>query len=169
MTESLQLSGSHPTIKAIVAMADNRVIGANGTLPWHLPEDLKFFKQTTLGGVLVMGRKTFDSIGRPLPGRETIVISRKMQSIPGLRVVDRIEAVLELQTDKAVWVVGGAEIYRQMLPFCSEILVTRVSLSVAGDTFFPAFEDDFKLVGLLAETPQFRIEHYKRPLEVHRI
>jgi dihydrofolate reductase len=151
-----------PVLKAIVAMADKRVIGANGTLPWHLPEDLKFFKKTTLGGVLVMGRKTYDSIGRPLPGRETVVVSRSTRMIPGVRVVDGIDAVLALQTDKTVWVVGGAEIYRQLLPYCSELFVTRVPLQAEGDTFFPVFEDCFERVEVLAQMSTHSIERYRR-------
>jgi dihydrofolate reductase len=149
-------------LKAIVAMTDDRVIGNNGALPWHLPEDLKFFKKMTLGGVLVMGRKTYASIGRPLPGRETVVLSRSGQSIAGVVVVDSIDAVMSLVTDKTMWVVGGAEIYSQLLPYCSELYLTRVCMHVEGDTFFPAFEHYFEKVGLLAETSAYKIEHYRQ-------
>ncbi|MDV7391785.1 dihydrofolate reductase, partial [Arthrospira platensis SPKY1] len=151
-------SGNHPgkpKLSAIVAMANNRVIGANGTLPWHLPEDLKFFKKTTLGGVLVMGRKTYDSIGRPLPGRETIVVSRSATAIAGVKVVNDPHAVLELDTDKPIWIVGGAEIYRQLLPYCSELFITRVNLEVEGDAFFPQFESDFKRIATIDQNETF--------------
>lgn len=159
-------SGNHPgkpKLSAIVAMAKNRVIGANGTLPWHLPEDLKFFKKTTLGGVLVMGRKTYDSVGRPLPGRETIVVSRSATAIAGVKVVNDPHAVLELDTDKPIWIVGGAEIYRQLLPYCSELFITRVNLEVEGDAFFPEFESDFKRIATIDQNETFVIEQYQRP------
>ena len=146
--------------KAIAAMADNRVIGNKGQIPWHLPEDFKWFKRTTMGHILVMGRKTHESIGRPLPGRKTIVLSRTQQEIPGVQVVTDIYDLKKLATDKTIWIAGGSEIYRQMLPECSELFMTRVHRNVEGDTFFPEFEDRFYLVEKVLEQPEFTVERW---------
>ena len=104
------------TFKAIAAMTNNRVIGNKGAIPWHLPEDFKWFKRTTMGQVLVMGRKTYESIGRPLPGRETFVFSRTQREIPGVQCFTDLAELERLETDKVIWIAGGSEIYRQMLP-----------------------------------------------------
>ena len=98
---------------AIAAMSLNRVIGDGNKIPWHLPEDFKWFKQTTLGHVLVMGRKTFESIGRPLPGRETIVLSRAGWSHPGVQTVASLDEVKSLAGERQVFICGGAQIYTQ--------------------------------------------------------
>jgi dihydrofolate reductase len=143
-------------------MAKHRVIGRGGQLPWRLPEDLAWFKEATQGGILVMGRKTWESIGRPLPGRETFVLSRTPREIPGVHSFSDLAVLDKLATDKTLWIAGGAEIYRLMLPRCGELLLTRVLREVEGDTFFPAFEDDFRLAETLRETPDFRIERWLR-------
>ena len=148
--------------KAIAAMSLNRVIGDGNKIPWHLPEDFKWFKQTTLGHVLVMGRKTFESIGRPLPGRETMVLSRTGWSHPGVRTVASLDAVAELADERQVFICGGAEIYAQALPLCEELFLTLVKREVTGDAFFPPFEDRFELVEELRDTPEFKILHYRR-------
>lgn len=147
--------------KAIAAMSLNRVIGDGNQIPWHLPEDFKWFKATTLGHVLVMGRKTFESIGRPLPGRETIVLSRAGWSHPGVRTVAGLDEVLSLAGDRQIFICGGAQIYAQALPLCSDLFLTLVKREVAGDAFFPAFEDGFELVAELRDTPEFKILHYR--------
>lgn len=147
--------------KAIAAMSLNRVIGDGNKIPWHLPEDFKWFKQTTLGHVLVMGRKTFESIGKPLPGRETIVLSRTGWSHSGVQTVASLDAVAAQAGDRQVFICGGAQIYVQALPLCSDLLLTLVKREIQGDAFFPAFEDRFALVAELRDTPEFKILHYR--------
>lgn len=149
------------SLKAIAAMSENRVIGNGNRIPWHLPEDFKFFKATTMGHVLVMGRKTFESIGRPLPGRETIVLSRSGFAHPGVRAVSSLEQLPALVGDRQVFVCGGAEIYRQALPLCSDLYLTHVKRTVAGDAFFPPFEEFFEPVETLQDNADFRIVRYR--------
>ncbi|MGB0417063.1 MAG: dihydrofolate reductase [Coraliomargarita sp.] len=148
------------SFKAIAAMAENRVIGSAGDIPWHLPEDFKWFKQTTMGGILVMGRKTYDSIGRPLPGRDTFVLSRTPREIKGVHSFTDLTILDQLETEKTIWIAGGAEIYRQMLPRCSELFLTRVHRAPVGDTYFPEFEDQFELSELVLKTEDFTIERW---------
>ena len=149
--------------KAIAAMSENRVIGSDGDMPWNLPEDFKWFKEKTMGGILIMGRKTYESIGEPLPGRETYVLSRRSLDIPGVKHFTDIETLLqELETEKTVWIAGGAEIYRQTLPLCDEILLTRIHRQCEGDTFFPAFEDRFEFKEVIRENPDFTIERWEK-------
>lgn len=162
MNPNVPRSSPMGTWKAIAAMAENRVIGIGQRIPWRLPADFAWFKRTTMGGVLVMGRKTFTSIGRPLPGRETIVLSRTTFAYPGVKTaangaeLDRLVA----ETDKTVWIVGGAEIYREFLPRCSELFLTCVPGRPVGDAFFPPFEDQFIEVAVVLEQPEFVVRHY---------
>jgi dihydrofolate reductase len=131
-----------PTISLVAAMAKNRVIGKDNAMPWHLPADLKHFKAVTLGKPIIMGRKTFESIGRPLPGRQNIVISRNANyQCEGCDTVTSIEAALELvkQHDE-VMLIGGGFLYNQVLPMANKLYLTFIDLEVDGDTFFPAFE-----------------------------
>jgi dihydrofolate reductase len=124
----------------IVAVADNGVIGRQNELPWRLPEDLKRFKALTMGKPIVMGRKTFDSIGKPLPGRTNIVITRQADlSLPGCVVVDSLAAALTAagKVDE-VMVIGGGEIYRQALPQADRVHQTEVHAAIDGDARFPA-------------------------------
>jgi dihydrofolate reductase len=149
---------------AIAAMSLNRVIGCGNTIPWHLPEDFKFFKATTMGHVLVMGRKTFESIGRPLPGRQTIVLTRSGWSHPGVLVAHGLEDLpLAADDPRQVFICGGAEVYRQALPRCAELFLTHVNQVVEGDAFFPPFEADFHAVEILLETPEFKVMRYRNP------
>jgi dihydrofolate reductase len=148
--------------RAIAAMAENRVIGNQNTIPWHLPEDFKWFKKTTMGQTLLMGRKTFESIGRPLPGRQTIILSRSQLSIPNTETINAIDSIETVATNDTIWIAGGAEIYQLMLPKCSDIYLTRVHQKPDGDTFFPEFEDTFTLDSVLESNTQFSIEHWKR-------
>jgi dihydrofolate reductase len=147
-------------LKAIAAMAENRVIGNQGDIPWHLPEDFKWFKKTTMGDILVMGRKTYESIGRPLPGRETFVLSRSPRTIDGVRTFTDLSILNELDTDKTIWIAGGAEIYKQMLPRCSELYLTRVHRKVDGDAQFPEFENNFELAEIITKNDDFTIERW---------
>jgi len=126
-------------ISIVVAMAANRVIGRDNQLPWHLPADLKHFKQTTMGKPILMGRKTWESIGRPLPGRTNIVITRdENYDAPGCVVVHSIEAALQAAAKQdEVMIIGGAEFYRQVLPRTDRIYLTRINEDFEGDTLFP--------------------------------
>lgn len=149
-------------LKAIAAMSLNRVIGNGNQIPWHLPDDFKWFKATTTGHIIVMGRKTFESIGKPLPNRETIVLSRSAFSHPGVKTLPRLEELPNIIGDKQVFICGGAQVYEQALPLCSELLLTMVNREVEGDAFFPRFEDQFELVEEIRDTPEFKILRYRR-------
>ncbi|MGZ4964081.1 MAG: dihydrofolate reductase [Limisphaerales bacterium] len=146
--------------KAIAAMSENRVIGRGNQIPWHLPEDFRWFKQLTTGNVIVMGRKTFESIGRPLPNRTTIVISRIGFSFPGVATVADWRDIDVSKETRDVFICGGAQIYSQTLTMCSDLYLTVVKRTVEGDAFFPPFEADFELVEQLRDAPEFRILHY---------
>lgn len=147
--------------KALAAMSLNRVIGAGNKIPWHLPEDFRWFKQMTTGQVIVMGRKTFESIGRALPNRETVVLSRSGFAPAGVRVVGSLAEIDPAREAREVFIVGGAQVYAQALPLCSDLYLTVVQRVVQGDAFFPPFEEGFELVGVVRETPEFRILHYR--------
>ncbi len=151
-----------PYFSAIAAMSENRVIGDGNRIPWHLPEDYRFFKATTMGHVLVMGRKTFESIGRPLPGRATLVLSRSGFSHPGVQTIASLDQLPALAGDRQAFVCGGADIYRQALPLCSDLYLTHVKRTVEGDAFFPPFEDLFEPVETLQDNADFRIVRYRR-------
>lgn len=147
---------------AIAAMSENRVIGYDGTIPWKLSKDMQFFRRTTMGHVIVMGRKTYESIGRPLPGRDNVVLSRNVQTIDGVRWVSDPDKI-ELPSDaRKIFVIGGAEIYRALLPRCTEVLLTLVKRHVAGDTFFPEFEADFHVQEILENDDDMKILRYIR-------
>ncbi len=156
---------------AVAAMSANRVIGDAGRIPWHLPEDLRWFKELTMGGTLLMGRVTFESIGRALPGRTTIVLSRRDGlAIPGVQVIRDLSGLAGAQTTGEVFVVGGAEIYRVTLPYCRDLYLTELADEVQGDRKMPVFEDLFRFSSILRETPGWRIVHYvnDEPLELPR-
>lgn len=125
-------------VTLVAAVARNGVIGRDGDLPWHLPEDLRRFKELTMGGTLVMGRKTYESIGRPLPGRRTVVVTRQPDwSQPGVETASSVEEALEIAGDGDVFVVGGAEIYRRALELVDALELTEIDADYEGDTFFP--------------------------------
>ncbi len=149
--------------KAIAAMSENRVIGEGSRIPWHLPEDFKWFKKMTTGQVIVMGRKTFESIGRPLPNRETIVLSRSNFQYPGVRVITGLAELDPARETRNVFICGGAQIYEQALLLCSDLYLTLVKRVVAGDVFFPRFEDRFRLFEEIQDGPDFKILHYRNP------
>lgn len=130
------------TVSIVVAIAENNAIGKNNELLWHLPTDLKHFKQLTSGHTIVMGRKTFDSIGKPLPNRRNIVITRSNTlEIPGAEVVHTIEQALALCTaEKEVFIVGGAEIYKQAMDKTDKIYLTTVHARYEGDAYFPEID-----------------------------
>ena len=142
------MSGSIPTtITLIVAVADSGVIGRDNTLPWHLPEDLKRFKRLTMGKPMVMGRKTFESIGKPLPGRVNIVVTRDANyQRDGVTVVHDVDAALRAAGDAPeVMVIGGAELFRAYLPRASRLHLTRVHADIPGDVHWPEIGREWRL------------------------
>ena len=130
-------------LSIVVAMDDNRLIGSKNQLPWHLPADLAYFKKLTTGKSILMGRKTYDSIGRPLPNRRNIVITRNSNiSIPGCEVVSSIDHALELtKDDLEVMVIGGASLCEQLLPKINRLYITKIDGVFEGDVFFPKYDD----------------------------
>ncbi len=128
-------------LSIIVAMAKNRAIGVDGTLPWHLSSDLKNFKRITMGKPIVMGRKTYESIGRPLPGRENIILTRDKDFLqPGCSVLHDVDSLLEhCKGQEEVMITGGSEIYQLLLDRTTRIYLTEVDVNVDGDTFFPEY------------------------------
>jgi dihydrofolate reductase len=129
----------------IYARSRNNVIGVNGDLPWHLPEDLAHFKRTTLGQPVIMGRVTWQSIPekfRPLPGRTNVVVSRQTDFVaPGAQVVNSLQAALNLfPADEVVWLIGGAQLYAQAMPLAQQLVVTEIDADYAGDAFAPAVD-----------------------------
>jgi dihydrofolate reductase len=129
-------------VSIIVAMARNRVIGANGGIPWHLPNELRLFKRLTMGHHIVMGRKTFESIGRLLPGRTTVIVTRQAgYAVPGAVVAHSLEeALAACAGNEEVFVIGGAEIFRSALLRAERIHLTVVDAAPAGDTLMPEFD-----------------------------
>ena len=128
----------------VVAISANNAIGKDNQLLWHLPADLKHFKTITTGNTIIMGRKTYDSIGKPLPNRRNIVITRQKDlKLEGIEVANSLEEAIALcETDESIYVIGGAEIYKQALPMCTKIYLTRVHQYYDADTFFPKLSFD---------------------------
>ena len=147
--------------KAIAAMSQNRVIGNRNRIPWHLPEDFKWFKKMTTGQIVVMGRKTFESIGRPLPDRTTIILSRTNFQFPGVQTITELDQINPACEPRDIFICGGAQVYEQTLPRCADLYLTLVKQTVEGDTFFPAFEDRFVLHEEIKDEPGFKILHYR--------
>ncbi|MCC4223688.1 type 3 dihydrofolate reductase [Vibrio campbellii] len=133
-------------ISMIAAMADNRIIGKDNQMPWHLPADFAWFKRCTMGKPVVMGRKTYESIGRPLPGRLNIVISRDASlSIEGVTTVTSIEQALEVAGEvEEVMIIGGGAIYAACLPMANKLYITHIEAEIQGDTQFPDWGNEFK-------------------------
>lgn len=131
-----------PRVSVIAAVARNRVIGVDNRLPWHLPEDLAHFKAVTLGHPVLMGRKTFDSLGRPLPGRSNVVITRNRDYRPdGAKTAASIDAALELCAGSdEVFFIGGAELYAQVIPLADRLYLTEVDIDAEGDAWFPEYD-----------------------------
>ena len=130
-------------VSIVVAISENHAIGKDNKLLWYLPKDLKHFKDITTGGTVIMGRKTYDSVGRPLPKRRNIIVTRQPIVIEGCEVVNSIEAALDLCRDEAeVFIVGGAEIYKQAMHLTDRIYLTIVHANIEGDTYFPEIKED---------------------------
>ena len=128
-------------LSSIVAVANNRVIGIDNTLPWHLPEDLKRFRALTMGHHIIMGRKTYDSLGRLLPGRTTVIVTRNLDyRVEGALVANSLEAAIALcQGDDEAFLIGGAELYQDGLKLSSKLYITEIDLTVKGDAYFPEY------------------------------
>ncbi|HUP24468.1 MAG TPA: dihydrofolate reductase [Thermoanaerobaculia bacterium] len=154
-----------------MAVARNGVIGADGRLPWHLPDDLRRFKRLTLGHVLLMGRKTFESIGKPLPGRRTIVLSRSDWRAEGVETARDSEQALELAAGAPeIFVAGGEEVYRRLLPLADRLLVTWVDASPAGDAHWPEVPwDQFRVVEESEQPADDRNRHASRFVVYERV
>lgn len=184
-------------MKAVAAMSLNRVIGRDGQIPWHLPEDFRWFKELTQGHFVLMGRKTFESLGRPLPNRTNIVVTRRPRQLARdgrfaparignwgahlggpfqlafdrltprkiwlVRDVDRLVTVYHEQPrERELFVIGGAQIYDRLLPRCTDLYLSVIFRDVAGDAFFPAFEERFVHVATPRRTAEFEVRHYRR-------
>ncbi len=129
-------------LSIIVAMSSNLAIGVNNTLPWHLSEDLKHFKSLTTGHTIIMGRKTYESIGRPLPNRRNIVVSRNLNTFyDGVEIVNSLEDALSISSnDEEVFIIGGSNIYEQSLSFVEYLYITEIAKAFEGDAFFPEID-----------------------------
>lgn len=151
-------------LTAVVAMTPDRIIGKDGGLPWHLPEDLAFFKRTTSGHPIVMGRKTYESIGRPLPKRRNIVLTRdKTWSAPGVEVIHSPEDLASLpDITGTIFVIGGSEIYSAFLPTLDDLLVSHVFEAHEGDTRLPAFETGFPNSEVIETHETFEVRRHFR-------
>jgi dihydrofolate reductase len=149
-------------LKAIAAMSLNRVIGQGNKIPWHLPEDFKWFKKMTTGNIVVMGRKTFESIGKPLPNRTTIMLSRAGFAYPAVQTIADLAELHPESEERDLFICGGAQVYAEALPLCSDLYLTLVKRTVEGDAFFPPFEHLFQPVEDIMNTPEFTITHYQR-------
>jgi len=134
----------------IAAVAENGVIGKDNKLPWHLPADLQFFKKTTLGHPIIMGRKNFESIGRMLPGRTNIVLTKNPDFIAdGIKIANSLNEAFKIASDTDAdecFVIGGSEIYKEALPFCQKLYITKVHGKFEGNTYMPEFENNFRKV-----------------------
>jgi len=156
---------SRPRLTAVVAMSPSRVIGRDGGLPWHLPADLAFFKRTTKGHAVVMGRKTWESIGRPLPHRRNLVLTRDPAwKADGAEVIHSPEDLFALDhaADSTVFIIGGAEVYEFFLDQLDDLLVTHVLDEHAGDTWFPRFEHRFPRSEVVESHPEFVVKRWSR-------
>jgi dihydrofolate reductase len=183
--------------KAIAAMSLNRVIGADGQIPWHLPEDFRWFRQMTIGNVIVMGRKTFESLGHALPSRTNLVLTRHPQSLirnhpeifgqyhewrggkhlkrpyqfhfsklgekaeTEIFIFNSLDKLNPAEFPNDIYICGGAQIYEEALPRCSDLYLTLVNREVPGDTYFPPFENKFRLVEEVKDMLEFKVLHYR--------
>lgn len=151
-------------IALIWAMSSNRVIGKDGKLPWRAPEDLAYFKRVTQGGVVVMGRKTFESIGQPLPERTNVVLTSNPEQFwdhPRILAFDSIEDVLKIR-GREIFIIGGAEIYKQFLPYAAKLYVTHIPQQVEGDTFFPEYDETEWQIEDVSHGRNLTFEVYRR-------
>lgn len=150
-------------IKAIAAVSQNGVIGKNGDLPWRIPGELKWFKKITMGHIMVMGRKTWDSLPGILPGRENWVLSSTLKEKSRIKIFSSFESALNEAGSRTIFIIGGGQIYSSLLPQCNELYITEVQQVIEnGDAFFPSFEKDFIPTETLEENKEFIIKKWKR-------
>ena len=178
-------------------MSENRVIGRDNKIPWHLPEDFKWFRKKTMGNITVMGRKTFESLPGSLPNRKKLVLTRHPRQLirdnpevfgqykewrggshmqkpyqfrftklsgeenSDIWIFNSLDKIKPEDFSNEIFICGGAQVYAQALPLCSDLFLTLVKQTVEGDAFFPPFEDQFELAEVLHETPEFKILHYR--------
>ena len=151
-------------ISAIVAVGQNNVIGSNNQIPWYLPADLKYFKKMTINHTLLMGRKTFQSIGRPLPKRVSIVVTRDLFfTASGVQVVHSIEEGLELANENGaqeLFIIGGGQIYKETIPYWDKIYLTEVDINIGGEVYFPEIDlQDWELISSESHQPDEKNEY----------
>jgi len=159
------------SLSIVVAMDENHLIGKDNKLPWHLPADLAYFKKITTGKSIVMGRKTYDSIGRPLPNRRNIVISRNSKTlITGCEVITSIDEVLSITKDEdEVMIIGGASLCEQLLPQVSRLYITKIEGKFDGDVYFPEYdESDWRQVSCESHLPDTSNQHAHHFLVLER-
>ena len=150
-------------IKAIAAVSRNNVIGKKGDLPWRIPGELKWFKKITMGHIMIMGRKTGDSLPGILPGRENWVLSSTLKPKSGIKIFSSFESALNEAGSRTIFIIGGGQIYSSLLPQCSELYITEVQQFIEnGDAFFPSFEKEFTPTETLEENKEFVIKKWKR-------
>ena len=160
-----EVEGTPAPLALIVAVARAGVIGRNGDLPWHVSEDLVHFKRTTRGHAVIMGRKTHESIGRPLPKRRNIVVTRSGAAFDGCETASSLEEAIALarETDPCPFIIGGASLYEEALPIATEIYLTKIDIDVEGDTFFSPDLADFEEVeSTSGETPGVTFHRLRR-------
>ena len=160
----MEYKDENMTITIIAAMTKSRVIGKNNQLPWHIAEDLQNFKKLTAGNTVIMGRKTYESIGRPLPNRNNIVISTMMPARDGVTICKTVpEAIEKAKTfQKDIFIVGGATIYEQTLPFADRLVISYIKKDYEGDTYFPNFNEDDWNIKKREDRNEFELILYKR-------
>ncbi|MBV1708935.1 MAG: dihydrofolate reductase [Erysipelothrix sp.] len=156
-------------ITIIVAIGNNYVIGKNGWMPWNLPEDLRHFKEKTLNHTVVMGRKTFEAIGRPLPKRRNIVVTRDPRwHFEGVEIISDLEVFLQehRDSDEEIFIAGGAQIYRMALPYAEKLIISHIDTEIDGDTFFPAWDrTKFEITETIAYA-DFSVKTYQKKKEI---
>lgn len=159
----------------VVAVANNRVIGKDNKLPWHFSSDMKYFKELTMGGTVIMGRKTFESIGKPLPGRENFVLTRTAplpSNQPHLRFFNTVEEALKSIHTENAFIIGGADLYRQTTNQIDGIFLTRIHADYEGDAYYPEISSDFKQSDdkiKLQDNPKIEVIFYaNREKQMHR-
>lgn len=149
-------------LRAIAAMTQDHVIGNNGKIPWAIPEELSYFRKMTDGATVIVGRKTFESIGHPLINRRNIVVTQSHDfNVPGIEIIHDIKKLLQMNIIGPAWVCGGAQIYKLLLPACRELYISTVYGDYSGDTFFPQFDDLFCEESIVHKTDRFIAKKYR--------